>query len=156
MLKNPTNSWYPEPTRSRGREEVVPLDVGRTAANPWGLHDVHGNVEEWVADWYGPYEAGDTVDPVGRTDGDFKVTRGGSHGTVAFYLRSANRMGTLPEDRTHAIGFRVVLGRGARHRAASHRARGATRPRRRPAGSRRPGHRARSRRAVLRGPAALT
>jgi formylglycine-generating enzyme required for sulfatase activity len=110
VLQNPTNSWYPEPTRSRGRDEVVPLHVGRTPANPWGLHDVHGNVEEWVADWYGPYEPGDQTDPVGRADGDFRVTRGGSHGTVAFYLRSANRMGTLPEDRTHAIGFRVVLG----------------------------------------------
>ena len=110
VLKNPTNSWYPEPWRSRGREEVVPLHVGRTPANRWGLHDVHGNVEEWVADWYGPYEAGHQVDPVGRADGDFKVTRGGSHGTVAFYLRSANRMGTLPDDRTHMIGFRVVPG----------------------------------------------
>ena len=110
VLRNPTSSWYPEPLRSRGREEVLPINVGRTPANPWGLHDMYGNVEEWVADWYGPYAAGDQVDPVGRIDGDFKVTRGGSHGTVAFYLRSANRMGTLPDDRSHMIGFRVVLG----------------------------------------------
>ena len=109
ILKNPTSSWYPEPLRSRGREEVVPLYVGRTPANPWGLQDMHGNVEEWVSDWYGPYEANDQVNPVGRVDGDFKVTRGGSHGTVAFYLRSANRMGTLPDDKTQVIGFRVVL-----------------------------------------------
>lgn len=110
VLKNPTTSWYPEPLRSRGREEVVPLFVGRTPANPWGLYDMHGNVEEWVADWYGPYAANDQVDPVGRADGDFKVSRGGSHGTVAYYLRSANRMGTVAEDRTQIIGFRVVLG----------------------------------------------
>jgi formylglycine-generating enzyme required for sulfatase activity len=111
VLKNPTSSWYPEPWRSRGREEVMPLYVGRTPANPWGLHDMHGNVEEWVADWYGPYLDADQLDPTGRADGDFKVTRGGSHGTVAFYLRSANRMGTLPGDRTHMLGFRVVLGK---------------------------------------------
>jgi sulfatase modifying factor 1 len=110
FLKNPDNSWYPCPVSSRGRGEVVPLYVGKTASNPWGLYDMHGNVEEWCFDWYGPYENGRQIDPVGRVDGDFKVTRGGSHGTVAYYLRSANRMGTLPQDRSFMIGFRVVLG----------------------------------------------
>ena len=110
FLKNPGNSWYPCPVNSRGREEVVPLHVGRTQPNPWGLYDIHGNVEEWCLDWYGPYEDGDKTDPVGRTDGDFKVTRGGSHGTVAYYLRCSNRMGTLPQDKSFMIGFRVVLG----------------------------------------------
>ena len=110
IVKNPDNSWYPEPRSGRGRQEVVPLTVGRTPANAWGLHDMHGNVEEWVSDWYGPYEAAEQVDPVGRRDGDFKVARGGSHSTVAFYLRSANRMGTLPEDKSWLIGFRVALG----------------------------------------------
>ena len=46
---------------------------------------------------------------LGRSGGDFKVARGGSHSTVAFYLRSANRMGTLPESRSWYTGFRVVL-----------------------------------------------
>jgi len=112
FMKNPGNSWYPCPVSSRGREEVVALHVGKTAPNPWGLYDMHGNVEEWCMDWYGPYENEHQTDPAGRADGDFKVTRGGSHGTVAYYLRSANRMGTLPQDRSFMIGFRVVLGRG--------------------------------------------
>ncbi len=111
FLKNPDNSWYPCPDNSRGREEVVPLHVGRTQPNPRGLYDMHGNVEEWCHDWYGPYIGDEQFDPVGRTDGAFKVTRGGSHGTVAYYLRSCNRMGTLPQDRTFMIGFRVVLGK---------------------------------------------
>ncbi|RPJ57523.1 MAG: glycoside hydrolase [Acidobacteria bacterium] len=110
FLKNPDNSWYPEPHSSRGSQEVVRLVVGQTAANPWGLFDMHGNVEEWCSDWYGPYEPNGQRDPVGRSDGDFKVSRGGSHGTVGFYLRSANRMGSLPDDRSHLIGFRVALG----------------------------------------------
>jgi formylglycine-generating enzyme required for sulfatase activity len=110
FIKNPDNSWYPSPVRGRGRQEVVPLHVGKTAPNPWGLYDMHGNVEEWCYDWYGRYEAGNQLDPVGRADGDFKVTRGGSHGTFAYYLRSANRLGTLPEDKSWFIGFRVVLG----------------------------------------------
>ena len=110
FVKNPGNSWYPEPRRGRGRAEVVPLHVGKTPPNPWGLFEMHGNVEEWCLDWYGPYEPGPQTAPVGRIHGDFKVARGGSHSTVAFYLRSANRMGTLPESRSWYTGFRVVLG----------------------------------------------
>src|SRR5512142_2941501 len=71
---------------------------------------MHGNVEEWCSDWYGPHEAGEQTDPVGRADGDFKVTRGGSHSTNLVYLRSANRLGTLPEESNWLIGFRVVQG----------------------------------------------
>jgi len=102
-LKNATASVYPPPA-------PVPTVVGQTPPNAWGLYDVHGNVEEWVFDWYGPYEPGQQTDPVGRATGDFRVTRGGSHSTEAYYLRSENRMGTLPEDKQGLIGFRVALG----------------------------------------------
>lgn len=110
FLKNPDTSWYPVPGRSRGRAEVVPLHAGKTPANPWGLYDMHGNVEEWCEDWYGPYTAEEKTDPVGRAAGHFKVTRGGSHSTFAYYQRSANRSGTLPEDKHWYIGLRLALG----------------------------------------------
>lgn len=86
------------------------LRAGDTPPNAWGLCDMHGNAEEWCRDWYGPYAALNQVNPSGPARGVFKVTRGGSHNTPVEYLRSANRMGALPGDRSWMIGFRVVMG----------------------------------------------
>lgn len=88
----------------------VLLKVAQAPANSFGLYDMHGNVEEWCLDWYGPYVAGEVVDPVGYASGEFKVTRGGSHGTLPKFLRSANRLAMLPEDMHYMIGFRIVEG----------------------------------------------
>ena len=99
--KSQKDEWNPMP---------VPLHVGKTPANAWGLYDMHGSVEEWCYDWYGPYVEDEQTDPVGPAEGVFRVTRGGSHNTAVYYLRSANRMGTLPEDKHWLIGFRVVMG----------------------------------------------
>jgi len=95
--------------RNRGKE--VKLTVRQTLPNGWGLFDMHGNVEEWCQDWYGPYSGKPETDPVGRIDGNYRVTRGGSHSTERYYLRSANRMGNIPVDRSMIVGFRVVIGK---------------------------------------------
>jgi hypothetical protein len=86
------------------------LKVGMTISNPWGIYDMHGNVEEWCHDWYGPYRPELQVDPVGYINGDFRVLRGGSHGTHEYFMRSANRMGQVPSAQNKYMGFRVVIG----------------------------------------------
>lgn len=88
--------------------EPLSLKVGQTPPNDWGLYDMCGNVEEWCLDWYGPYVAGDQIDPVGYQEGMARVTRGGSHNTPTEYLRSVNRMAMLPDDKHVMTGFRVV------------------------------------------------
>jgi len=90
------------------RPQAVETAVGRTPANAWGLCDMHGLIEEWCQDWYGPYPGHPVQDPAGPDDGEYRVTRGGSHNTDAQFLRSASRFAAIPEERCWAIGFRVV------------------------------------------------
>ncbi|MDR2920933.1 MAG: SUMF1/EgtB/PvdO family nonheme iron enzyme [Tannerella sp.] len=91
-----------------GVDTTINLQVKMTPANSFGVYDMHGNVEEWCYDWYGPYYSGEQTDPVGPSDGLYRVTRGGSHSTPATYLRSTNRMAMIPEDKHWLTGFRVV------------------------------------------------
>lgn len=107
-VKGEMLSWYPDPNRTRGKRELIDLTVGRTPANDWGLFDMHGNIEEWCLDWWAPYTADAVIDPVGPKDGIFAITRGGSHSTHPYFLRSSNRSATLPETRSWVIGFRIV------------------------------------------------
>lgn len=92
------------------KREIIPADltVRQTPANAFGLHDMHGLVEEWCLDWYGPYPAEARKNPGGCSAGEYRVTRGGSHNTDVRFLTSSQRAAALPEDRSCQIGFRIV------------------------------------------------
>jgi len=83
--------------------------VGKYPPNPWGFHDMHGNVYEWCADWYGDYPSGAVRDPVGPADGSYRVLRGGSWDDAAYIVRCANRIRYEPAYGSNFLGFRLSL-----------------------------------------------
>jgi formylglycine-generating enzyme required for sulfatase activity len=84
--------------------------VGGKLANGYGLHDMSGNVWEWVNDWYGStyYSSSPQNNPTGPASGVYRVVRGGSWYNVTNDLRASTRDGYAPGRAIDLIGFRVA------------------------------------------------
>jgi formylglycine-generating enzyme required for sulfatase activity len=85
-----------------------PVFVGSYKSNAFGFHDMHGNVDEWCNDWYGPYAKEPILNPKGPPEGKYRVLRGGAFNFDASYQRSAIRNFIRPTDRDHNLGFRIA------------------------------------------------
>lgn len=97
-------AWYDK------NAEGTTHPVGQLKPNAWGLYDMHGNVWEWVNDWFDEtyYQESPTDDPQGPADGQVRVWRGGAFWYDQGFARCASRSWILPHHRHDFRGFRVV------------------------------------------------
>ena len=82
--------------------------VGSFSPNGFGLYDMHGNVGEWVWDYYGAYDTEKQTNPTGPETGTLRVYRGGGWNDFAKNLRSAYRATLSPAKASFNIGIRLV------------------------------------------------
>ena len=86
-----------------GTKEIMSL-----YPNNWGLYDMHGNVWEWVQDYYGTYLELNDVNPYQDTINSLGIVRGGGWDESPTFLRAAERSPIATFERSSNIGFRLV------------------------------------------------
>ncbi len=97
------HAWYFE------NSEKQTHPVATKAPNPIGLYDMHGNVREWVLDWYKKeYPPSAVINPIGPGSGSARVIRGGAWNDDSSRCRVAVRFNWGPEGRNYGIGFRLI------------------------------------------------
>jgi formylglycine-generating enzyme len=93
----------------KGKYREKTVAVGSFPPNAWGLYDMHGNVWNWVQDWYAAYPRGRATDPSGPASGSKRVMRGGSYYTEGYRCRSGYRGSYEPTIRHGNMGFRLAI-----------------------------------------------
>jgi formylglycine-generating enzyme required for sulfatase activity len=105
------NGNKPYGTEDKGANKERTTKVGEYGKNQWGLSDMHGNVNQWCEDYYGPYNDDLTfTDPLRavKYSGDRRVLRGGTWMNDAKYCRAASRLSNAPGYQ-YMTGFRVAF-----------------------------------------------
>ncbi len=108
-----TRSNIPRPTGvfpgSDGHGGTGPAGAYISGASPLNLLDMAGNVMEWTADWFGPYNAAPAIDPTGAAAGTDRVARGGHwFSSAPTALRATARVPANPGFRLATLGFRCA------------------------------------------------
>jgi sulfatase modifying factor 1 len=93
-----------------GIETVSPIGNRDKGKSPYGVHDLAGNLYEWVSDWYDEtvYTTQSTINPRGPVEGTVKVQRGGSYLNGPYRLRAAFRTKGDPTEHAPNVGFRCA------------------------------------------------
>lgn len=109
-----------QPGLNRGKT----IAVDSLSPNAFGLYNMHGNVGEWVFDYYGRYDeavsaAGmngkSVLNPLGSASGVYRVNRGGGFNDFGKHLRSAYRSASNPLTKDRNLGFRIARNAGKRN-----------------------------------------
>jgi formylglycine-generating enzyme required for sulfatase activity len=82
--------------------------VNSYSPNGLELYDMHGNVAEWVWDWYGAYGTASASDPAGTSEGNYKTARGGGWNDFPKHIRSAYRSAFPADVPLYGIGIRLA------------------------------------------------
>ncbi len=95
---------------TEGAETVSPIGNRNSGSSPYGVHDLAGNLYEWVTDWYDDafYTQNSPSNPRGPGEGTAKVQRGGSYINSPYRLRSAFRTKGDPTEHDPHVGFRCA------------------------------------------------
>lgn len=95
-------------TTKPGEYRQTTVAVDSFSPNKWGLYNMHGNVGEWVWDYYGKFSTEEQTDPSGAENGTLRVYRGGGWNDFAKNMRSAYRATLEQSKESFNIGIRLV------------------------------------------------
>ena len=95
--------------------KTTPVNKHEAGKSPFGVHDMCGNVGEWVQDWYDSkyYKTSPSSDPKGPETGFQRVHRGGGYQENRAGIRGRTRNFQMPEASNDYVGFRCAMDHGS-------------------------------------------